>query len=120
MAAAPAMWGLDMEVPWMDWKSSPGRPPLMSEGMGVCPARICTPGAVMSGLLTPRVWPGPPRELKAAITSGWTRVASPWVKVPITPVWLSMKSRSSWPLSASRCTLGMKWLSVARPCMTGL
>ena len=41
---------------------------------GVLPARICTPGAVMSGLPTPSSWSGPPRELKAAIRS---RLA-PW------------------------------------------
>ncbi len=55
-------------------------------GSGVMPARICTPGAVMSGLLTPSVWPGPPRELKAAMTSPWLPVAWPCVKVAVTPL----------------------------------
>ena len=57
-APEPAMCGLDMDVPAMAWNSSPCGPSATPAGGGRCcglaPARICTPGAVMSGLLTPR------------------------------------------------------------------
>ena len=39
-----------------------------SSGVGVLPARICTPGAVMSGLMNE---PAGPREENAAMTSPW-------------------------------------------------
>src|SRR5262249_57988303 len=52
-APAPATCGDDMDVPVIAWKSSPGGPPSTKAGFGVVPARICTPGAVRSGLLTP-------------------------------------------------------------------
>src|SRR4029079_16797980 len=68
-APEPAICGLDIEVPAIAWNSSPCGPVAMSTDLGVWPARICTPGAVMSGLLTPSDWPGPPRELNEAITS---------------------------------------------------
>ena len=52
-AKDPATTGLDIEVPAMAWKSWPAR--LGSGvGAGVSPARICTPGAVMSGLIRSR------------------------------------------------------------------
>ncbi len=54
-------------------RRSPGRTRLAgrratpsSVGTGVCPARICTPGAVMSGLMKS---PAGPRDENAAITS---------------------------------------------------
>ena len=49
--AEPAMCGEDIEVPAIAWKYWPGGPPATSSGVGVLPARICTPGAVMSGLM---------------------------------------------------------------------
>ena len=44
---------------------------------GVLPARICTPGAVMSGLLDAEQLGGPPRELKGAIRSPCTAPSPP-------------------------------------------
>ena len=70
--AEPAMCGDDIDVPAIAWKNSPGGlPPSTGSGaggVGEAPARICTPGAVMSGLMK---WPPGPRDEKAAITSPW-------------------------------------------------
>ena len=80
------MCGLDMDVPAMAWNSSPFGPLATSTCSGDAPARIWTPGAVMSGLLTPSRWPAPPRELNEAITSlGWVP-DTPAVMVASTPV----------------------------------
>src|SRR5262245_52046881 len=48
--AAPALCGEDIDVPAMAWKYSPGGPDATASGVGVLPARTCTPGAVTSGL----------------------------------------------------------------------
>ena len=66
--------GDDIEVPAIAWKYSPGGPAETSMGVGVLPARICTPGAVMSGLMN---CPAGPREENEAMTSPWS--------VPFTP-----------------------------------
>ena len=42
--AAPATCGEDIEVPAIAMKYSPAGPPVMLSGVGVWPARICTPG----------------------------------------------------------------------------
>ena len=47
-AKMPATCGLDMDVPLIDWNSSPGDPRV---AVGVFPARMFTPGAVTSGLM---------------------------------------------------------------------
>jgi hypothetical protein len=39
-AAAPALCGEDIEVPWIDWNNWPGRPPSTEVGIGEWPARI--------------------------------------------------------------------------------
>ena len=56
----------------------------MSSGVGVMPARIWTPGAVMSGLMTR---PAGPRDEKAAMTSPWPSCETPAVNVAVAPVW---------------------------------
>src|SRR6266700_4139605 len=62
--AAPAACGDDIEVPAITWKRLPGGPRTGSAGfgVGVLPARICRPGAVMSGLT--QSLPGPRDEKK--------------------------------------------------------
>ena len=78
------MCGDDIEVPAMARKYWPGGPPAGSSGVGVWPARICTPGAVMSGLMN---WPPGPREEKLAITSPVPMAFSPWVNFAVMPGW---------------------------------
>src|SRR6266511_1869963 len=74
-AARPAVCGLDIEVPLIDWNSWPGAP---RKAVGVLPARMFTPGAVTSGL---RMSPPPamlgPRDEKSAIV-----LPPPKVRVP--------------------------------------
>ena len=93
--ADPAMCGDDIEVPAMAWKYSPGGPPgPRLRRTGVLPARICTPGAVMSGL---RNWPPGPRDENAAMTSPWASPFAPSVNEP-------RRTGVSWPgTPGSRC-----------------
>ena len=60
----PATCGVDMDVPLRYWKKSPVEP---SAGSGVMPARICTPGAVTSGLIQLGSVANGPREEKSAM-----------------------------------------------------
>src|SRR4029453_2723079 len=85
--AEPAMCGDDIEVPAMAWKYSPGGPRLGTAGVGVCPARIWAPGAVMSGLMK---FPPGPREEKLVMVSPVPMTLTPWVKVAFTPGWAAM------------------------------
>src|SRR5436305_4403039 len=39
-APAPATWGEDIEVPEIDWNSSPVGSPVLAAGLGVLPARM--------------------------------------------------------------------------------
>ncbi len=77
-AIRPATCGADIEVPEIDWNSCPGRP---SSGVGVLPARMLTPGAVTSGLITSAEAGRPtgPREEKSAMTDPWTSTVTAWV-----------------------------------------
>ncbi len=104
--ADPAMAGAAIEVPAMAWKYWPAGPPATTSGVGVFPARICTPGAERSGL---RNCPPGPRLENAAMTSGVPLVAVPSVKLAVVPGCAARKARNSVP-SAS-CTVGRKWLS---------
>ena len=69
-AKKPAMCGLDIDVPAIDWNRSPfgvapeigGRSP-----NGEPPARIWRPGAVMSGLMTSPALGFGPRDEKIVI-----------------------------------------------------
>ena len=112
-AADPAMCGLDIDVPAIDWNSSPCGPDGMPTWRGDAPARIWTPGAVMSGLLTPSDWAGPPRELNDAMTSPCWLPLTPSLRVAMTFVWLPMKASSVWPWSNWMWLAGRKWLSVS-------
>ena len=96
-AAAPATCGLDIDVPAIAWNSSPWGPVSGSAESGVWPARIWTPGAVTSGLLTPSAEPGPPRELKDAMTSPRSRTGSPAVSVALTLALAARKASSAVP-----------------------
>ena len=80
---------------------------------GEAPARIWTPGAVMSGLLTPSVWPGPPRELNEAMTSACCDPLTPALIVAMTPVWAPRKASSATPAEFWTWLAGRKWLSVS-------
>ena len=84
----------------MAWNNWPGKPPSWVAGVGVCPARICTPGAVTSGLLMPRVCNGPPRELNDAITSPCAGAAAPCEKVAVTAGCAIRKALSCAPSAA--------------------
>ena len=59
------MCGVDIDVPDRYWKKPPNEP---SFGSGVAPARIFTPGAVMSGLIQSGTVGNGPRDEKPAIT----------------------------------------------------
>ena len=85
------MCGLDIDVPAIAWNSSPWGPPATPTCWGEAPARIWTPGAVMSGLLTPSGCCGPPRELNDAITSPCAEAVTPAVIVALTLVCEPMK-----------------------------
>ena len=61
----PATCGLDIDVPWIAWNSWPGAP---MNGVGLLPARICTPGAVTSGLMMSAAAPSGPRDENTAIS----------------------------------------------------
>ena len=63
-AAAPAAYGLDIDVPAMDWNNCPGGPAAGSTGSGVSPASTWSPGAITSGLMNP---PTGPREENVVI-----------------------------------------------------
>ena len=114
-AADPAMCGDDIDVPAIAWKYSPGGPSVLASGVGVWPARICTPGAVMSGLMNR---PPGPRDEKAAITSPSPSRFSPAVNEPVTFVRPCMNARNSRP--SARCTVGSQWLSVSMSASVGL
>ena len=86
-----------MLVPAMAWNSSPWGPEAGPACCGEAPASTCTPGAVMSGLLTPRVCAGPPRELNEAMTSPCWVPVTPVVIVAISPVLAARKARSCVP-----------------------
>src|SRR5947199_4824071 len=76
-APAPATCGEDIDVPEMDWNSSPVGRPVAGAGLGVSPARMFTPGAVTSGLAMSGAGVCGPREENAARTAG-----VPWTAVP--------------------------------------
>ncbi len=82
-AADPVMCGAAIDVPAIAWKSCPAGPDATSVGVGVLPARICTPGAVMSGFRKPS--PPGPREENAAMTSPWPTAFCPVVNVAVEP-----------------------------------
>ena len=67
----------------------------------------------MSGLLTPSVWPGPPRELNDAMTSPFCAALTPAVMVAISPVWLPRNANSACALRELDVAAGRKWLSVS-------
>ena len=102
----------------MAWKSSPCGPSATPSGgptcWGLLPARIETPGAVMSGLLTPRLCPAPPRELNDAMTSPCPVPLMPWVIVAMTLVWPEMNATRAVPCANWMWLTGRKWLSVSR------
>jgi hypothetical protein len=114
-AAPPATCGDDIDVPAIAWNRSPGGPPAGDSGVGVCPARICTPGAVTSGLMNR---PAGPREENAAITSAVPVRSAPAVNDPVTFVWSVRNFFAVAP--SARCTVGSQWLSVSMSCSVGL
>ena len=61
----PATCGLDIDVPAIAWNSSPGR--AGDRRTAMLPARICTPGAVTSGLMMSGATPFGPRDEKIVI-----------------------------------------------------
>src|SRR5215207_6849204 len=73
-APIPATCGLDIDVPLIDWNNCPGAPP---NGVGVLPARMLTPAAVMSGLMMSRAPPFGPRDEKSAIHGAGIATFSP-------------------------------------------
>ena len=83
-ASSPAAWGLDIDVPEIDWNNSFWAP---SVGVSELPARICTPGAVTSGLMMSGDAGAPmgPLEEKAAIELPRRRSRSP--SVILTVAW---------------------------------
>ena len=113
--AAPALCGDDIEVPAIAWKYSPGGPSMTLSGTGVWPARICTPGAVTSGLMNS---PPGPRDENAAITSPWPSVATPPVKLAVAPGLALRNATRSVP--SARWTVGSQWLSVSTSASAGL
>ncbi len=73
-AKRPATCGLDIDVPLIDWNSSPGTPKF---GTGVLPARTFTPGAVTSGLMMSSATVFEPRDEKLAIQGASISVNTP-------------------------------------------
>jgi hypothetical protein len=82
-AARPAICGDDIDVPLMDWNSSPGAP---RNGVGDAPARMLTPGAVMSGFRMAASAPFGPRDENSAMTEPGVAVATPWAIAALGPV----------------------------------
>ena len=82
-ANAPATCGLDIEVPAIAANSSPGTPP--GSGNGDQPARICTPGPVMSGLIRSADSRFGPRDENAAMTGASTMTLSPPTIIAVAP-----------------------------------
>ena len=76
--------------------------------IGVLAARICTPGAVISGLMTR---PAGPRDENAAMTSPWPLCLVPAVNDAVAPGWAVMNATKSVP--SARWTVGSQWLSVS-------
>ena len=96
--------GLDIDVPWMAWNISPGLLGSAPTGTGVMPARICTPGAVTSGL---RKSPTGPRDQKRRHDVARDLVATPPVHDAITFVLVVMKFEERRRIGWSMCTDGM-------------
>src|ERR1700752_67786 len=79
-APAPAVCGLDIDVPLIAWNSCPGAP---RNGVGVLPARITTPGAVTSGLMRSGAAPLGPRDENAAMSGACWGVKVPALKAAV-------------------------------------
>src|SRR5438034_3875382 len=115
-AATPAECGLDIDVPAMAWKNWPCGPgvtygaPVLVVGWycGVMPARICTPGAVTSGLMKS---PTGPRDENAAITSPRTRVAVPLAQVAFTPVFAAKNASTLAELPVEPVEGPLMWIA---------
>jgi hypothetical protein len=115
-ADTPAACGDDIEVPAIAWNSSPCGPVARSVDAGVWPARICTPGAVMSGFTNSPIGP---RELKPAITSPCAAADAPADHVAVTSA-CAARNASSSSFGPSRWIAGRKWLSVSTSLAVGL
>src|SRR5262245_19044625 len=112
--AAPASCGDAIEVPEIAWKSSPGGPSVIVSAQaddpmphGESPARICTPGAVTSGLMK---FPPGPRAAVKAITSPRPLRARPAGNEAVVPEWPNMNAANADP--SARCTAGSQCVSV--------
>ena len=118
-ADTPAACGLDIEVPAIAMKNSPGGPEATApHGVGVVPARICSPGAVTSGLMKS---PTGPREEKKVISSGRTCVGTPVLHVAVTPGCAARKASIVFAGSGpSSMTVRSQKLSVNRFWRVGL
>jgi len=108
-AAEPAACGDDIEVPAIAWNRLPGGPRPGASGVGVLPARIWRPGAVMSGLIQSA--PGP-RDEKKVTRSPCQVVLMPCGKEPVVPGCAVRKSSSCWLSGWLMWTVGSQWLSV--------
>src|SRR3989304_8537511 len=93
---------------------APFRP---GRGVGVLAARICTPGAVASGLIQP---PAGPRDENAAIMSPAAVVFVLSVNVAVAVGCAARNARTVVPSGPSRCTAGNQWLSVSTSATDGL
>src|SRR5687767_12141789 len=110
-APTPATCGLDIDVPWMAWNNSPGAP---RNGVGLLPARICTPGAVTSGLMMSGAARFGPRDENTAMSGApASGAAEPAVNDAVAPApALSTYSATAKPSAGNSVDVGSRWLSV--------
>ena len=94
-AAAPATCGEAIEVPLIDWNSSPGFSSELTAGSGAAAARMFTPGAVTSGFgMSGTAVCGPRDENAARMPPRGRPVALPAVSSAVVPPGRSAPSRA--------------------------
>ena len=111
-APVPATCGEAIEVPWMDWNTLPGLA-VIAAGRSAAPARICAPGAAMSGLTrSGTAVCGPREENEAIMRSCVVRSTRPWVRAALAgpAAMLCLMRRPSAPRT---CAVGTQCVSVA-------
>ena len=109
-AAAPATCGADIDVPLIDWNSSPGRR-FRGRRNGEAPARMFTPGAVTSGLAMSGTPVCGPRDEKAArMPPRGSATALPDVSDAVAPC--AARALTLSPSSNEMCTDGTQCVSV--------
>ena len=114
-AAAPATCGEAIEVPLIDWNSSPGLRPELTAGSGAAAARMFTPGAVTSGFgMSGTAVCGPRDENAARMPPRGRPFALPAVSSASAPG--AIRAFTCVPSVNDTCTLGTQWVSVTSSC----